>query len=402
VEKGVTKNVNLRALMIVILLISLVQMPQGAVMPAIEHIATEVFPDRSLQAVQTAMAMISLLSVATGFGGAMLIRYGIISKRFATIFGMVLIGAAGVASFVLNTQFWHLYILNFLIGSGMGLCVPNSQSIMFDNFDEQKRQFMSGMTSAFLSAGGVLMSVGGGLLVTVAWFGGYWMTLLTIPVIIIGLLFIPKDKKLITKGEQKRSKLPLKVLYFSALVFLFSMTFNVGGMNISTHIAAGNIGDATVAGWANAMPMIGGIVMGLLFVKLSTAIGDYILPLAFTLLAVGFTLLNLFPASLFVTLLAMFCKGLGLSMFMPRVLFNISNITDPTNSSTAAMFVLSIAPGGGGFLSPLVMTNLTYAIGGDSTRFRFQFTAIVCLAVAIVALIVKKRGERVFKSTGAY
>jgi hypothetical protein len=43
------------------------------------------------------------------------------------------------------------------------------------------------------------------------------------------------------------------------------------------------------------------------------------------------------------------------------------------------------------------MTNLTLALGGESTRFRFQFSAFVCLALAIVLLIYnlkKYRGSR--------
>ncbi|MCL2227841.1 MAG: MFS transporter [Oscillospiraceae bacterium] len=397
-ENNATKKINSRALMIVLLLIALIQMPQGAIMPAIEHISTEVFYEHSLQSVQTAMGLISFFSVATGVIGAMVIKFGLASKKFITLLGMAFISAAGVTAFFLNDAFWHLWFLNILIGAGMGLCIPNSQSIMFDNFDEAKRQFMSGMTSAFLSVGGVVMSVAGGLLVTVVWFGGYLMTLLTIPVIFIGLAVIPRDKRISPKDTAARSKLPKSVFFYAFLIFLFSILFNVGGMNISTHIASGEIGDAALAGTANAMPMLGGILMGLLFIKVSMALGDYLLPLAFALLFVGFTMLNLFPTSLVMTLVAMFIMGLGLSMLMPRCLFNVSNITDPSNSSTATMLVLSIAPGGGGFLSPVIMTNLTYALGGDSTRFRYQFTAFVCLLVAALAFMYVKRGSKAAKA----
>ncbi|MCL2366424.1 MAG: MFS transporter [Oscillospiraceae bacterium] len=385
------KQSGSKALMLVLLLIALIQMPQIAVLPAIEQLTTEVFPDRTLQSIQTVMGLISFMSVATGIIGAIIIRWGVSSKKTVTILGIVLIASAGVGAFFLNTRFWHVIVLNALIGAGMGFCIPNSQSIVFDSFDEKRRQFMVGMTSAFLSAGGVIMGVGGGLLIAIVWYGGYLMALLALPVIVLSIIYIPSARQSVLNDAKRSSKLPGAVFFYGALIFLFSVVFNVAGMNISTHIANGNIGDAAFAGLAAAMPMLGGIVMGLLFVKMSNALGDKILPLAFFMLFVGFTILNVFPTSLVMTLLAMFLKGLGLSMFMPRCLFNVSNITDPSNSSTATMLVLSIAPGSGGFLSPIIMTNLTFALGGDSTRFRYQFTGFVCLAISIVVFLMISR-----------
>jgi len=384
--------------MLVILLIALIQMPQVAVMPAIERISTEIFPDRSLQHIQTLMALISLTSIAAGIAGAIIIRHGLASKKFVTILGVGCLASVGIFAFFLNTMLWHIGLLNILIGAGMGFCIPNHQSILFDNFDEENRQLLSGLNSTFLCAGGVLMSTVGGLLITRIWFGGYLMTLIAIPVAIVSIMFIPRDKKVQTSDAGNRTKLPQKVFFYAFLIFLFAVMFGVGGMNISTHIANAEIGDAAIAGTANAMPMLGGIFMGLLFVKVSTKLGDNLLPLAFVFLFIGFSVLNLFHTSLIMTFIAMFMLGLGLTMFMPRCLFNISNITNPSNSSTATMLVLSIAPGSGGFLSPIIMTNLTVALGGDSTRFRYQFTAFICLLIAALIYIYLRRTSSTAKS----
>jgi len=383
-----------KALMWTILLIAMVQMPLAAIMPAIDLVATEVFPARSLQSVQTIMALPNVITVISGVAAAMLIRFGMTSKKFITVLGLALMGATGVTAFFFNTEFWHLGLLSVVLGIGLGMCLPNAQSIMFDNFDEKMRQFMSGMITVFLNVGGVVMSVLGGFLITVVWYGGHLMTLLALPIVAIAIIFIPKAKKMDPGTMAQRSKLPHSVFYYSLLIFLFLMVFNVGAMNLSTHLAAGNIGDAATVGIASALMMVGGATVGLLFPKLSQALGDKILPIAYTLLFVGFSLLNLFPTSLVMTMAAMLIHGLALNMFMPCCLFNVSNVTDPSNSSAATMLVLCVAPGSGGFLSPIIMTNLTYALGGDSTRFRYQFTAFVCLVIAALIILYSKRAKK--------
>jgi MFS family permease len=172
------------------------------------------------------------------------------------------------------------------------------------------------------------------------------------------------------------------------------IVYNVAGMNISTHIANGNTGNSAAAGGATALMMAGGVVSGLMFPKASRVFCDYIFPLAFILLFAGFSLMNLCPSSLILTFAAMAICGAALCLYMPRCIFNVSNLTDPTNSAAAAMLVACIAPGGGSFLSPIIMTNLTMLLGGDSTRFRFQFTACVCPALAVLTFVKSWRDAK--------
>ena len=395
-----TKHFNSRALLWTLLMISFVQMPQFAVTPAIDLIATEVFPERTLQSVQAAMSLISFISIGAGVISALLVRFGLSSKKFMTVLGVMFFAATGVTALFLNTQFWHFGLLNVLLGMGMGVCIPNTQSIMFDNFDEQKRQFITGIQSAFLNGGGIALSIIGGLLTTIVWFGGYLATLLAVPAVIAAIIFIPRDERIKIGDGTVRTKLPTGVYFNAFLIFTFAIVHNVSAMNISTHIANGNIGDAATAGIATAMMMGGGVITGLLFPKISPVLKDYMFPTAFCLLFVSFSIFNLFPTSLFMTMVGMFISGITISVFMPRCIFNVSNMTDPSNSSAATVFIACVAPGSGGFLSPIIMTNLTYALAGDSTRFRYQFTAFVCLAIAVALLIhVMRKSKREKEAT---
>jgi hypothetical protein len=201
-------------------------------------------------------------------------------------------------------------------------------------------------------------------------------------------------------GSEVKSQLPTSVYYYSLIIVMYMILYNVATVNISTHISQGGMGDPATAGVASAFLMGGGVAVGFLFPKLSPVLRDHIFSVSFLLMAAGFTLLNVFPASLFVTYAAMFLCGSTMSLLVPRCIFMASNLSDPTNSQTATMLVCCIAPGGGHFVSPIIMTNLTLALGGESTRFRFQFTAFVCLALAVILFFYNLYRERLGASRG--
>ena len=220
--------------------------------------------------------------------------------------------------------------------------------------------------------------------------------LAAVPIIIVAFLVIPKDKKNrpSDKSEGVNSKLPSRVYYYSVLIVIFLLLFNVATVNISTHIAANGTGDSSTAGIATALLMGGGVVGGFIFPKMSQFFRDNVISLSFLVLSIAFTLMNLFPVSLSLTFIAMFLCGTTMGMFVPRCLFCVSNLSNPSNSATATMLVSGVAPGIGGFMSPVIITNTTIALGNDSTRFRFQFTAAFCLAAAIILFIYNIYSEK--------
>ena len=415
------QKTNSKALMWTILLISLIQMPQFALLPATNLIATDVFPEMGLPLVQTIMSLPGIVAVFAGVASALLIRYGLASKKSMTVFGLAMIVVTGVVALVLHTRFWQLCLMNACVGIGMGTFVPSTQSIMFDNFDEKTRQFISGVSFSCINIGGLLMSLMCGFLITFIWYGGHLQMLIALPVVIVALLVIPKDRKMRdvytsadadTSAEvgasddagtetnaganadadssgRGRTKLPGKVLYYTFLIVIFMIMYNVATVNISTHLANGGVGDSSTAGFATAFLMVGGVAAGLIFPKLSQILRDNLFALAFIIMAIGFMLMYFFPASLVITLVAMFLCGSTMSLLVPRCIFNVSNLTDPTNSATATMLVCCVAPGSGHFLSPVIMTNLTLVFGGESTRYRFMFTAYVCLGLAVILDLYK-------------
>lgn len=392
---NISKNKKLLA--ITILSIAVIQMPILALMPAIEQMA-RVFSNRSLSDIQTAVSLPNLISMFSAIFSAILITKGIISKKTAVVSGLMMAILSCFAAIFLHTQFWHLCAFSVILGMSLGFFIPATMSIMFDSFDGEARQKVTGYQTSFINIGGILMSALGGLLATFFWYGGYLAFLLMIPVAVLAAIALPgnKTKNGASAGEKakKRSKLPTEVFYYGLLIFLFMMIYSVGGSNLSTHLAEAKLGNAATAGLASAVMMGGGVASGLVYSRLSAKFRDYVITFAFLAIFVGFTVLNLGHSSLALVFVGVFIVGSSLSMMIPQCLFAVSNCVDPTNSSTATTIIACFAPGAGGFLSPIIFTNLTIALGGTSTNFRYQFVGVVALLVGIVIALNTMRIEK--------
>jgi len=383
---------------------SLLQMAQYALTPGIAKINAEVFTNLPLSSIQAAMTLPSLLSMVMSVISAWLIGKRLISKKCAVLVGLALAAATGVAVLIAHYEFWHLCMLSVLIGSGMGFFIAPAASIVFDNFDPEEVRLAVGYQSAAINFGGIVMSTVGGVLATLVWYGAYFTLLLAVPVLVLCVLAIPGDKRpetarggLAEDAPPAKKKLPADIWYFSAIMFVFSMIFPVCGTNISSHLMAAGIGNTATAGIATAAQMAGGVFAGIMFSRLSARFRDLLIPAAFMIIFIGLTLLNIGQRFLLANMVGVFITGTSISIFVPQVLFATSNQVDASNSAKAVTIVNCVLPGLGTFLSPVVFTNLTTALGGPSTNFRYGFVGIfslVCGIVLTAATLLRARRER--------
>ncbi len=393
-----------RRLMWTILVIALVQMPMLALMPAINLIQTVAFPERSLAEVQTAVSMTNLFAPITAIIAATFINRGKLTKKTAIIIGLCLLTLTGAASTVLNTAFWHLIFLSIMLGASVGFFLTNAFGVMFDNFDDAAREVVSGYQTSAINLGGILFSLAGGALATIYWYGGYLVLLTGLPVAILAAVVIPKYKSPALRSGRGAFKsitaLDPGVFYYAGAASLFMTMYGVCGGNISTHLS--ELGNSATAGVATAIQMGGGVVAGIFFGRISARLKDMIMALACLAISVGFVIIALFPTTLIMIYVGVFISGMSLSMMLPRSVFRVSTLVDETTSATAAVIASSISPGLGMFLSPIIFTNLTVALGGESTVFRFFFVAGVALVFgAVLTVVTIRRQKRALRSPDA-
>ena len=388
-----------RRLFTAIMITSLLQMAPFALTPGIAKIQSEVFPQISLSIIQTMMMLPGLLSMVFALLSAFVIHKGWISKKISVVIGITLLATTGIAAIFLHTQIWHLILFSVLIGAGMGFYISTSASIMFDNFNAEERRMSVGVQTSAINLGGIIISAIGGYLASLVWYGGYVFLLVAAPVAVICMLLIPNDKKDNHAAgapvhPKVKTKVPIDIYYYGIVTFVFLLVFAVCSTNISSHIKAAGLGNTATAGITTAVQMVGGVSAGLIFNKLSAKLKDYMLPLAFLVVFAGYMIISAGSNSLAVNILGVFIAGMAVSIIIPQCLFATSNRVDQTNSATSTAIVNCIFPGVGGFLSPVLFTNLTTVLGGESTVYRFKFVGIVALICGFILILTTRYRAR--------
>ena len=389
-----------------ILVIAMFQMPALAISPAIAKIMDQF--GRELVTVQTVLQMPNLISPFASILASIIIAKanGRISKKAVIITGLACIVAAATGMALLSGEFWTLYIWGALIGIALGLFIPTTASLMMDSFDEDEVRVLSGQQTSFINIGGIIMSILGGILADVVWFGGYLTFYFGVPIIIMCAIFLPARKRASEQAEKAvsasgedggRSRFDPNVLLYGVIIFFFMMMYSVSGSNISVYVIDQlQLGSASTTGYITAVQMLGGACSGLLFGKLSARLRDYMIPLAFLMLCIGFTILGL-ASSLALIFVGSFIAGSAISMCMPQCMFSISLYVDENTSTFANAISSSIAPSLGGFLSPRIFTTITTRLFGESISDRFLFlagTTLVFCIVFIAVMTARKKGGR--------
>ncbi len=412
---------NRKMLRWTILIIAMFQMPALAVSPAISGIIAHfgLDPNLDLERVQTALQFPNLISPFVSILASIIIAKagGRIAKKSVIITGLacILITATGITLF--NGEFWMLYLWGAFTGISVGLFIPTTASLMMDSFEREEVRMITGQQTSFINIGSIIMSILGGLLADLVWFGGYLTFYFAVPIIIMCLIYLPGKKLAEAAAAEKYSaegtdkgKFNPNVAFYGVIIFFFMMTYSVCGSNLSSYVIDQlHIGKASIVGYITAVQMLGGMCSGLLFGKLSAKLKDYMIPLGFLMLLVGFSILacarfaapadasgSAFPA-LAVIFVGAFISGSSISMVMPQCNFSISLYVNSKTSTFANAISSSIAPSLGGFLSPKVFTNLTSALFGASISSRYfflaAFAAVVSLLLVVIMTLRKKGGK---------
>lgn len=399
---------NMKMLKLTILVIAMFQMPTLAISPAISKIMSQF--GRDLATVQTALQIPNLVSPFAAILASIIVAKakGKLPKKYVIIFGLgcIVVAATGIVLF--STQFWTLYLWGALIGVSIGLFIPTTASLMMDSFDEDAVRVISGQQTSFINIGGIIMSILGGLLADMIWFGGYLTFYFGVPIIILCIIYLPTKARIQAAAEQSasgepaedKSKFNWNVAFYGFCIFFFMMCSNVSGPNLSVYVIDQlKIGTSSTTGYISAVQMLGGACSGMLFSKLSSKLRDYMIPMAFLTLCIGFTVLGT-ANSLVMIFIGAFLTGSAMSMCMPQCMFSISLYVDEHSSTFANAISSSIAPSLGGFLSPVIFTPLTTALFGEAVSSRYLFLSCVTLVLCVLLVVIMTARKKGGKAKG--
>jgi hypothetical protein len=160
------------------------------------------------------------------------------------------------------------------------------------------------------------------------------------------------------------------------------------------YFAETGLGDAGMAGIANAMQFAGGIVMGFIFVPVAKALKKYIFAFVFLLDACALFAITLMP-DIFVSIGGSFAAGACLGMFFPSSFMNIASKVDGVYLCFTSGVFMSCA-NLGSFLSPVIITPIANALGWHTAGERMMFSGIVYATIAVilgVSAVMKKEAQ---------
>ncbi len=291
------KSKNKTRIALGLLVMSLTMACNSALSPILAEVG-KYFPEASDSAIQIVLTLINLVTLP-----AMILEPWLeprITKRDIAILGTFLMLVGALLPQILNTQLWMLYIASIIIGIGLSFVVVTSSSLISDYFTGLDKSRVMGFQSIFVSVGGTIIAKGSGLFTAMSgWKNGYLVFFITIPIILIIFLTVPKGKVTPKLEKGQHSGISKGLIYFAVLCLvtgIFVATFNT---NIAMYIDRKGIGDASTAGTVASIMQIIGILGGLLLGRTVKVLKKYTIGISILLMAIGTAFVGFFTIDMF-------------------------------------------------------------------------------------------------------
>lgn len=374
---------NKKVIAVGLLVMSLTMACNSALSPILAEIGNS-FPDAGDSAVQIVLMLINL----TCLPGMLLEPFleSKITKRDIAIIGTVLMLIGGLMPQVFNSQLWMLYLASMIIGIGLSFVVVTSSSLISDYFTGIDKSRVMGYQSIFVSIGGTLIAKGSGLFTAMSgWKSGYLVFLITIPIIIIIILTVPKGEPIAKKEKSSsNNSISSNMIYFIILCFLTGIFVATFHTNIAMYIDRKGIGDASTAGTVASLLQVIGIIGGLLLGTTVKFFKRFTIGIAILLMAIGTAMVGL-STNFIVICLGACIVGFGFAIRNPGAVTFAANMV-PEAQASFAIALVSAAYNVGNFFSAYIVNTASNYLG-DDISYRFIISAAALAVIGIVACI---------------
>jgi MFS family permease len=390
---------NRTMLKVTLLSLSLIMMCANAVSVALADIA-KAFPQESPGTIALILTLPSLFIIPFTLISGFLSN--ILRKRTVTIAGLLVIALGGIAPIFIH-NFFFILVMRAVLGAGLGIIMPMASGLIpcFFEGDEQYRLF--GFQAAMINLGQIVLSLVAGYLTLLGWNNVFWSTAIVIPVLLLIITNLPEPEKR-TENAKVKEKISLNkiMLLICTLGILLGILIYSFFANASNYVISHGFGDASTVGLLLTTITIAGLFFGLIFAKVFAALKHFTSAFGCLCFGIGYLLLSQ-AAALPVVFVASVLIG-GQCFIMTYLLIMTAKVSDKTSVTMATGLFYSSAFLGQ-FLSPIVMINLTNALGNPSERFTFLLCALVLLTGAVVITVInliKRKGTTEQKMTESY
>ena len=337
--------------------------------------------------VQTAFSIPMLMGVpATLITGWISPKIG---KRIPLLIGIALVFLIGTIPAISDISFSMFVTVMAFIGVGAGCIAATATGLIADHFEGHERSNVMGLQSTFTNAGGMLIAFMGGLLIeTGNWRNAFFIYLYAIPIFIVAMICIPKEKKTASAENAKpegKVKLNRDVLVLCSMILCIGFVVGIANTNAALLVEERGLGSPAVANYAASWMRMIGIVVGILFGLFAKALKRFLLPTSFLVFSMGLLIIA-YSNSLAIFYFGHIVAGAGISVAMPAGLARSAQSAGPASATFAISMFLS-SNSLAMFFSPMIINPVSRAIADGTAQSRFIIGAIVAAMICFIAFL---------------
>lgn len=383
-------KISKKTIKLAILFYSLVQIGAICITTILARVA-ELFPGYSITTIQFLATCASVIIIFMSLLTGKLAQY--IAKKYLALFSASMFIVSALGGFYFHASLILLFVWQIILGIGIGILVPLGTSLIADYYTGEERSGLMGLQSAFISIGGVVLSLLSGALASIEWYYSYLALLLIIPGFLLLLFGLPTDhpqRRTVSQGASSRVSGRVVLLYGTA-AFLFMMFYNVFSTNLAIYLKERGITDSVYSGIATSVFMQSGAIAGIMFKRFKRLLGERVIALGFFNLSVGGIITGL-GTSFLLILAGAFIAGFSLSIVMAQVVISIAEKEKPavvTMSIAINMAINNL----GAFLSP-GFTKLTgLVMNSERAADRYLLVGLASALAAVILFVLLGRSQ---------
>jgi MFS family permease len=308
---------------------------------------------------------------------------------------LLLYAVSGVGGYFLN-NLYYILISRAILGIAVGMSMTIVITLIADYFEGIQRQKFVGLQIAFMSIGGILFLVLGGILADVSWrypFLIYLSSLLVLPLTIIFL----REPAVVQKRNEAIQHLkapPIIWLLFFNIMVMWIIFFFIP-VQIPFYLKLIGVEKNSLIGAAIAISTLFSAMSSFSYSKIKARLSFLaIFSIGYLLMAAGFICIA-FSTTYVLVIVAMMLCGLGMGMMIPNTNMWVMKIAPPEirgkeiGKLTTFWFL-------GQFLSPVIIAPVLKNLSLSST-FMMASGFLFLLSLGFLLFHFSKMGRLVIQ-----
>jgi len=296
--------------------------------------------------------------------------------------GLILYTLGGFIGAFVNDIYFLLFS-RALLGMGVGLIMPLSTGLLAYYYNQHEQKKLMGYSVAMNNLGGIIAMTLSGFLAAIKWNYSFYVYLLGAIVILLVVLYFPKDK--ISRKEGKlevqllKKKLVPIITIFLLMVAFYSYITNFSIISISEGILKANN-----VGLIMSFQAVGALIIAIMFGKISKQFGDGVKYVGIVLFMMSFIILYLCNDVAICTL-ALLLDGIGMGILMPYIISSVVKNLDK-KEAPSIMAIVVIGMYLGQFSSPIISSFFIKTFRIQIVKFPYVIAVVTIVLILILTI----------------